>query len=183
MPDLKTTLETALLNALQTLDVTHNDAPIQEVPADKPGDYGSPVAFGLAKTLRKNPALIAKDILAGLELPEGIARAEAVGPYINFFVDPGLFVKSVIQNEAQPPQRDKKVIVEHTSINPNKEAHVAIYETFVWVTPSRGFIRRRGIPLKFKIILTIRAVRRLKRSLLWIILELSMMVQKSTTTG
>ena len=124
MSDLKANLETALLNALKTLDVTHNDAPIQEVPADKPGDYGSPVAFGLAKTLRKNPALIAKDILAGLELPEGIARAEAVGPYINFFVDPGLFVKSVIQNEAQPPQRDKKVIVEHTSINPNKEAHV-----------------------------------------------------------
>ena len=124
MSDLKANLETALLNALQTLDVTHNDAPIQEVPADKPGDYGSPVAFGLAKTLRKNPALIAKEIVAGLELPEGIARAEAVGPYINFFVDPGLFVKSVVQSNTEPPKRDKKVIVEHTSINPNKEAHV-----------------------------------------------------------
>ena len=124
MQDLKSSLQTALLSALKTLDVTDADAPIQEVPPGKPGDYGSPVAFGLAKTLRKNPALIAQDIVGALRLPQGVARAEAVGPYINFFVDAGAFVKMVVETGPAAKKRDKKVIVEHTSINPNKEAHV-----------------------------------------------------------
>ncbi len=124
MQDLKTHLQAALLGALERLSVSVSDAPIQEVPAGKAGDYGSPVAFGLAKAMRKNPAVIAQDIVAELKLPEGIAKAEAVGPYINFFVDSAAFIKSVVQAEASTPTQDKKYIVEHTSINPNKEAHV-----------------------------------------------------------
>ncbi len=100
------------------------DIPIQDVPADKPGDYGTPVAFSLARQLRKNPADIAQNILQSLDLPEGIAKAEAVGPYINFFVDTSSFIQNVIQSPLELPSQDKKVIVEHTSINPNKEAHV-----------------------------------------------------------
>ena len=97
---------------------------IQEVPEGKAGDYGSPVAFGLAKTLRKNPAAIAQEIIERLDLPYSIQKAEAVGPYINFFVDPSDFVKDVSTSETNLPQQDKKAIVEHTSVNPNKEAHV-----------------------------------------------------------
>ncbi len=124
MSDLKASLKQALLDSLTKLDVTDVDAPIQDVPDNKPGDYGSPVAFGLAKVLRKNPVLIAQEILENLNLPAGIAKAEAVGPYINFFVDAGYFVKSIIESDARLPKQDKKYIVEHTSINPNKEAHV-----------------------------------------------------------
>ena len=94
------------------------------MPEGKPGDYGTPVAFGLAKTLRKNPALIAKEVIAKLELPPGVAHAEAVGPYINFFLDPTHFVRSVVTEDVTLPKREEKVIVEHTSVNPNKEAHV-----------------------------------------------------------
>lgn len=123
MQDLKTSLQNALRRALSSLDVTV-DIPIQDVPADKPGDYGTPVAFSLARQLRKNPADIAQNILQSLDLPEGIAKAEAVGPYINFFVDTSSFIQNVIQSPLELPSQDKKVIVEHTSINPNKEAHV-----------------------------------------------------------
>jgi arginyl-tRNA synthetase len=99
MSDLKQTLQTSVKQALNTLGVTDLDAPIQDVPDDKPGDYGTPVAFSLAKTLRKNPAAIAQEIVSNLQLPAGIAKAEAIGPYINFFVDPGAFVKSVVESK------------------------------------------------------------------------------------
>ncbi|MCA9838441.1 MAG: arginine--tRNA ligase [Trueperaceae bacterium] len=124
MQDLKQSLQSALDQALKKLEVSDVEIPIQEVPDNKPGDYGSPVAFGLAKVLRKNPAAIAQEILQGLELPAGIAKAEAVGPYINFFVDNAAFIKAVIDSSLELPQQEKKYIVEHTSINPNKEAHV-----------------------------------------------------------
>ncbi len=127
MQDLKQSLQIALSHALTKLelsDANEIDIPIQDVPDNKPGDYGSPVAFGLAKALRKNPAAIAQDILAKLELPAGIAKAEAVGPYINFFVDNTAFIKTVLASDLRLPRQEKKFIVEHTSINPNKEAHV-----------------------------------------------------------
>lgn len=122
--DLKTHLQAALAAALDALGAEAADIPVQDVPDDKPGDYGTPVAFGLARSLRKNPAEIAADILGALELPEGVARAEAVGPYLNFFVEPGFFVREVVRAEPRPGKRGGKAIVEHTSVNPNKEAHV-----------------------------------------------------------
>jgi arginyl-tRNA synthetase len=122
--DMKTHLQTAVNDALTQLGAGGVDVAIQDVPEDKPGDYGTPVAFLLAKTLRKNPAQIAQDIVSQLKLPQGVAKAEAVGPYINFFVDAGAFVKSVIESDMTLPKQDKKVIVEHTSVNPNKEAHI-----------------------------------------------------------
>jgi arginyl-tRNA synthetase len=124
MSNLKQTLQTSVKQALNTLGVTGLDAPIQDVPDDKPGDYSTPIAFSLAKSLRKNPAAIAQEVVGNLQLPAGIAKAEAVGPYINFFVDPSFFVKSIVESSFDLPKQNKKVIVEHTSINPNKEAHV-----------------------------------------------------------
>ncbi len=57
-------------------------------------------------------------------MPVGVIRAEAVGPYLNFFVDQSAFVQSVISSVYAPPSQNQKVIVEHTSVNPNKEWHV-----------------------------------------------------------
>lgn len=122
--DMKTQLQSAVRQTLSQFGAGDVDIPIQDVPEDKPGDYGTPVAFSLAKTLRKNPAQIAQEIVKELKLPQGVSKAEAVGPYINFFVDTGAFVKSVIEADITLSKQNKKIIVEHTSINPNKEAHV-----------------------------------------------------------
>jgi arginyl-tRNA synthetase len=97
---------------------------IQETPADKPGDYGTPAAFSLAKALKKNPVAIAADLLENLELPAGISRAEAVGPYLNFFVDVAGYIESIVRDPLNIASKNLKVIVEHTSVNPNKELHV-----------------------------------------------------------
>ena len=121
--DVKIQLKEALERAVTALGA-QAEVTVQAVPEGKAGDYGSPVAFGLAKTLRKNPVVIANEILAALTLPAGVARAEAVGPYLNFHLDPGTFVEGLVSNPLTLPKRGEKAIVEHTSVNPNKEAHV-----------------------------------------------------------
>ena len=120
MSDLKTLLKLAL----EKIVPPETEVVIQDTPADKPGDYGSPVAFLLAKALKQNPVQIAKELAAKVELPVGVTRAEAVGPYLNFFVDQSTFVQSVISSLYTPTSQNQKVIIEHTSVNPNKEWHV-----------------------------------------------------------
>jgi arginyl-tRNA synthetase len=125
MLDLKTQLKLALENALP--DGTQGiEVVIQDVPDNKPGDYGSPVAFQIGKALGQNPAQVAAQIAIALsvKLPVGIDRVEAVGPFLNFFVDPASFVSNVVTSTYTPEPKHRKVIIEHTSVNPNKEWHV-----------------------------------------------------------
>ncbi len=127
MSDLKLLLKTALEGALHSYMLPQDlklEVSIQETPSDKPGDYGSAVAFQLAKALRSNPVQIAKDLAEKISLPVGISRAEAVGPYLNFFVDAAAFVQDVVSSRHTAPPQGQKVIIEHSSVNPNKEWHV-----------------------------------------------------------
>ena len=117
---------------------------VQAVPEGKAGDYGSPVAFGLAKTLRQNPVAIANSLLGHLELPPGVARAEAVGPYLNFHLDPGAFVEQFVTAVPVRPERGQKAIVEHTSVNPNKEAHVGHLRNIVLGDACARILRAAG---------------------------------------
>jgi arginyl-tRNA synthetase len=123
MQDLKTQLKTALEKLLPS-DAKHLEIVIQDTPSGKPGDYGTPLPFLLAKALRANPVQIAADLASKIELPKGVARAEAVGPYLNFFVDTASFTQDVVNSRYVPEAKHQKVIVEHTSVNPNKEWHV-----------------------------------------------------------
>lgn len=123
--DLKAQLSGAVEAAARTLGAAGDFAAvIQETPPGKPGDYGTPAAFVLAKALRQNPAAVAAQLAASIELPPGIARAEALGPYLNFFVDAPAFVRQVVMERPQPTPQPGKVIVEHTAVNPNKELHI-----------------------------------------------------------
>jgi len=133
MTDLVPALQDALRAAIGGLlaqlgeagvDLAELDIPVQRVPDDKPGDYGSPIAFALAKALRRNPVQLASTIAAAVVPPAGVARVEAVGPYLNVFVDPGAFVRGVIAQPLSHASTGRKIVIEHTSVNPNKEAHV-----------------------------------------------------------
>ncbi|HEX2863798.1 MAG TPA: arginine--tRNA ligase [Deinococcales bacterium] len=123
MFDLKAQLRQAVQNALPegSGDV---DVQIQEAPAGKPGDYGTPVAFTLAKALRQNPAQVAASLASRVSLPAGVERVEAVGPYVNFFLDPATFAQEMVQARYSAEPQADKVVIEHTSVNPNKEWHV-----------------------------------------------------------
>ncbi len=90
------------------------------------GEAASPVCFELAKRLKRAPRQIAQEITASISLPAGIARIEVAGAgYLNAFFDRGAFwhlLTSKSGSTAVP--KHEKVIVEHTSINPNKSAHI-----------------------------------------------------------
>jgi len=105
---------------------------LERPPKLEMGEAASPVCFELAKRLKKAPRQIAQEIAGSLGKIEGIARVEvAGGGYLNAFFDrAGFFAKAAIEvsNEEVVPSRKKdhgkRVIVEHTSINPNKAAHI-----------------------------------------------------------
>src|SRR5216684_1929895 len=94
------------------------------------GEAASPVCFELAKRLKRAPRQIAQEIANGLDKIEGIARVEvAGGGYLNAFFDRREFWEALRKAEGKKPagmpaQRTEKIIVEHTSINPNKAAHI-----------------------------------------------------------
>jgi arginyl-tRNA synthetase len=102
---------------------------LEKPPKLAMGEAASPVCFELAKRLKKAPRAIAQEIAAGLPKPEGIAKLEvAGGGYLNAYFDREALWDSLLNaphgalpTATKPAQ---KVIVEHTSINPNKAAHI-----------------------------------------------------------
>ena len=103
---------------------------LERPPKLEMGEAASPVCFELAKRLKKAPRQIAQEIAVSLRKIEGIARVDVAGAgYLNAFFDRAWFWESA-RREASGPSaplmagEKKKVIVEHTSINPNKAAHI-----------------------------------------------------------
>ncbi|HEY6387688.1 MAG TPA: arginine--tRNA ligase [Candidatus Acidoferrum sp.] len=99
-------------------------------PKIEMGEAASPVCFELAKRLKKAPRMIAQEIATGLGKVEGIARIEVAGAgYLNACFDRAAFWGdlSPLDTRRSPLPSTRifgKVIVEHTSINPNKAAHI-----------------------------------------------------------
>src|SRR5437016_9860111 len=61
---------------------------VEQPPAVELGEYALPLAFELAKKLRKPPRKIAEEIVAGIDVPEGFEKLEVAGAgYINAKVD------------------------------------------------------------------------------------------------
>jgi len=102
---------------------------LEKPPKLELGEAASPVCFELAKRLKRAPRQIAQEIAASFPAVPGISRMEvAGGGYLNAFFERGAFWQMLL-NAAAPGNagsviKGKKVIVEHTSINPNKAAHI-----------------------------------------------------------
>ncbi|MCY9656939.1 arginine--tRNA ligase [Paenibacillus chondroitinus] len=95
------------------------------------GDYSSNIAMLLAKILRKSPLQIAGELQSRIEqngLVQGLfSKAAAVAPgFLNFYINWEAWANGEFQAPTKRTSRSKqnKVLVEHTSINPNKAAHV-----------------------------------------------------------
>jgi arginyl-tRNA synthetase len=91
------------------------------------GEAASPVCFELAKRLKRAPRQIAQEIAGNLGPIPGIVKLEVAGAgYLNAYYDRAAFWREA-QREAAgaiAAERGGKIIVEHTSINPNKAAHI-----------------------------------------------------------
>lgn len=106
-----------------------------------------PVAFQLAKQLKKAPVMIAKELAAGLTGQiEGVAAFEVANGYLNVRFDRGWFARQILTGNGLETQElsTRKTIVEHTNINPNKAAHIGhlrnaiLGDTFVRMMKAMG---------------------------------------------
>jgi arginyl-tRNA synthetase len=93
------------------------------------GEVASPLCFELAKRLKKPPRALAQEIANSLKPIAGLARVEvAGGGYLNFFFDRAAFFRAASEQAGHeivaPGAAATKTVVEHTSINPNKAAHI-----------------------------------------------------------
>ena len=102
---------------------------LERPPKLELGEAASPVCFELAKRLKKSPRAIAQEIVLSLPRIDGIARVEiAGGGYLNSYFDRATFWEALTRSSQAVPELvgnvPRRVIVEHTSINPNKAAHI-----------------------------------------------------------
>jgi arginyl-tRNA synthetase len=112
------------------------------------GDLALTAPFDLARTLRRNPREIAERLAAELARAPGVRRTEvAGGGYVNLFLDRAAFARDMhaaLRSPVVPARLPGHVIVEHTSINPNKSAHIGhlrnatLGDTFMRVLRHRG---------------------------------------------
>src|ERR1700692_182847 len=104
---------------------------LERPPKIEMGEAASPVCFELAKRLKRAPRQIAQEIQNALPPVPGVAKLEVAGAgYLNAYFDRGAFWDAA-QTETKggdgkdsEKRTSNKIIVEHTSINPNKAAHI-----------------------------------------------------------
>ncbi|HZI48184.1 MAG TPA: arginine--tRNA ligase, partial [Pyrinomonadaceae bacterium] len=139
---------------------------LEQIAAEVPprtelGDLAFPVAFELAKQIKQKtgekraPRTIAEALKPALDSLDEVARVEVAGAgYLNVFFDRVRLLTRLagetVSNErdrtalAGEPAIDCKLMVEHTSINPNKAAHIGhvrnsvIGDTFVNILRAAG---------------------------------------------
>jgi len=99
---------------------------VEQPPKIEFGEYALPIAFDLAKKLRKAPRKIAEEIVAGAGAIPGFEKFEvAGGGYINARVSRAELATTLAADRSPASEVPAgKVLVEHSSINPNKAAHI-----------------------------------------------------------
>jgi len=98
---------------------------VEQPPKVELGDFAIPI-FPFAKPLRSAPLKIAEAIRAEMGHIEGIAEMQVAPPgYLNVKVDRGWMASALAADQKPPAEIPAgKILVEHSSINPNKAAHI-----------------------------------------------------------
>jgi arginyl-tRNA synthetase len=135
---------------LECLQRRYPDATLPRVVVEQPpkvelGDFAIPM-FPFAKPLRSAPLKIAEMIRADVGAIEGIAEMQVAPPgYLNVRVDRGWMAAALAADEK--PSVDVpsgKILVEHSSINPNKAAHIGHLRNAILGDTFVRLLRRAG---------------------------------------
>lgn len=94
------------------------------------GHYATPVAFSLAKELKKSPMIIANELVSKLQNPEIFEKIEAINGFINFKLS-SAFLQSLVdsallhkENFAKQDKKNEKILLEYVSANPTGPLHI-----------------------------------------------------------
>src|ERR1017187_3053749 len=128
------TIQLSLQARIQAILLAKYDIALAQFAVEQPpsialGELALPVAFELAKRLRKAPRAIATELAAELnadlsQLP-GVASVEVAGAgYLNIRLDRAAAVRAIAADRHADIGGPGFRLVEHTSINPNKAAHI-----------------------------------------------------------
>ena len=118
---------------------------VEQPPKVELGDFAIPI-FPFAKPLRSAPLKIAEAIRAEIGPIEGIAEMQVAPPgYLNVKIDRGWMAAALAADQKPAAEiASGKILVEHSSINPNKAAHIGhlrnaiLGDTFVRLLRSAG---------------------------------------------
>ncbi len=157
-------LEKRLGEAIRAVLKQKYDLQLEQIPLETPpdlrlGEIATPIAFELARKLRKAPKIIAQEIVAALGPLRGFDSLDVAGAgYINAFLDRAEVVRMVAGEDSSPFADEASermghgqgkvaphALVEHTSINPNKAAHIGhlrnaiLGDTFVRLLRAAGY--------------------------------------------
>jgi arginyl-tRNA synthetase len=118
---------------------------IEQPPDLEMGEYALPVAFELARRLKRAPRAIAAELVQELMPLEGFASFQVAGAgYINGKLDRQAAAQQIGRDGTPEEQTHLHSLVEHTSINPNKSAHIGhlrnaiLGDTFVRLLRAAG---------------------------------------------
>ena len=153
----ETLRETVKQTAKEIFGVNLENLVSEIPPKTELGDLAFPVAFELAKLIKQqtgekqNPRAIAEQLKDALEKNEAVERVEIAGPgYLNVFYDRASFLAGNLESNPLPKLENSnnenapKICVEHTSVNPNKSAHIGhvrnsvIGDTFIRIFRADG---------------------------------------------
>ena len=99
------------------------------------GDLALP-CFPFAKILKQSPEQVAKDLCDAVQLrksqdtdfDEVLLSVEAINGYLNFMTNPAWIAKQILsqydENSGKAADKGHRVLIEHTSANPNGPFHV-----------------------------------------------------------
>jgi len=144
-------LEKRLSDRLRAVLKEKYDLELASIPLETPpdlrlGEIATPIAFELARKLRKAPKIIAQEIVTAIGSLPGFSKFEVAGAgYINAYLDRAAAAQLVAFADTTPPSTQGHVLVEHTSINPNKAAHIGhlrnaiLGDTFVRLLRAAGY--------------------------------------------
>ena len=107
----------------------------KEIVLEKPkdislGHYATPVAFSLAKELRKSPMIIAEELAQSFSNSDIFEKVESVKGFVNFTLSK-LFLQKMVDealalglNYSKGEKKDEKILLEYVSANPTGPLHI-----------------------------------------------------------
>lgn len=121
-----------LSKAINKMGIENIDIYVETPKNTNNGDFSSNIAMQLTKLLKKNPRIIAEEIIANIEVGTVVEKVEIAGPgFINFFVNKaslGDIVTTILEKQDEygynSTGNGEKVLLEYVSANPTGDLHV-----------------------------------------------------------
>jgi arginyl-tRNA synthetase len=123
-------------------------------PNPEMGELSTPICFQLAETVKDRPTAIARNFAEHIDgkSMELVESVEAVNGYVNFRANVGRYAELVLENAVEEDNgygfmktnKPKRMMVEHTSANPNGPIHVGNARNSILGDAIANMLKSRG---------------------------------------